>query len=238
MNNLIKQFEDALPKSMTMPKPLKQLYKWIIENNLYINNQHNYTIGFLYPNIQVLKDISQNKHNYGTLIQFSSYYNLQRSFWFNQRIDEVESRLFIFAQMGFEAIHPPSATGSYCALWLDDDNQLKVVYMSNGLGTGLECIIADNAIDFLRLLAMGYDADFWNIDLPYPPNENNRTYEYHINPNVKFQKWVKYTFNVDIPKTGTQVVKNPTSIWDEKFVSDENSESGDAFCNWVEKVLN
>lgn len=41
--------------------------------------------------------------------------------------------------------------------------------MGSGSGSLLSCVLADNAVDFLRLLAIGYDEICWDEDFPFLP---------------------------------------------------------------------
>lgn len=82
--------------------------------------------------------------------------------------------------------------------------------------------MAENALDFLRLLAIGYDEIYWNEEFSYEPNTYNP--KFLINPNIPFQNWVKTIFNVDIPKVALEIVKHPTEM------GEQNSQ--DAFYNW------
>jgi len=100
------------------------------------------------------------------------------------------------------------------------------VHLGSGSGSVLTCVLADNFVDFLRLLAIGYNEICWDTNFPFPPNENN---DFVVKPNVKFQSWVKDTFNVEIPKNALEIVKFPARM------DDESSE--DEFFNWYQKFI-
>ena len=95
--------------------------------------------------------------------------------------------------------------GSLYAFWLDDDRNQKIVHL--GSEGGELYILASNFIDFLRLLAIGYDeigfADLsmsvkeWNISLGESENDG---------VNQKFIKWVENEFGVTIPQKGIEIV--------------------------------
>ena len=106
--------------------------------------------------------------------------------------------------------------------------KIKIIHMGSGSGSLLSCVLADNAVDFLRLLAIGYDEICWDEDFPFPPNENPDR-DMTINPNLKFQNWVKQTFHVEIPKTALEIIKYPACM------DDESSE--DEFFNWIQKYI-
>lgn len=95
--------------------------------------------------------------------------------------------------------------GSLYSFWIDDAGEQKIVHLGSE-GDQLY-ILANNFIDFLRLLAMGYDeighADLnqtvrdWNIAIGEEAGEG-------INP--KFQKWVEDTYQVTLPLKGNEIV--------------------------------
>ena len=89
----------------------------------------------------------------------------------------------------------------------------------------MNCVLADNAVDFLRLLAIGYDEICWSEEFSSLPNELNP--DFNVEPNEAFQEWVRNMFNVEIPKTALEIVKHPAEI------GDENSE--DEFCRWCQQ---
>jgi hypothetical protein len=83
-------------------------------------------------------------------------------------------------------------------------------------------ILAENFVDFLRLLAIGYDeigfadmnktAEEWNMEVGNDQNEG-------INP--KFREWVEQEFQVKVPQKGNEI----TNFKDKEFN------------DWIEKQL-
>ncbi|MDP8033618.1 hypothetical protein QJU43_04480 [Pasteurella atlantica] len=61
-SKLITQLENVLPKDMRIPEELRLLYKWIEENNFYIDDENGKRIGFLY---------SPQSEPKGTIIRFT-----------------------------------------------------------------------------------------------------------------------------------------------------------------------
>lgn len=220
-SKLIDQLEGVLPNQMTMPKELKLLYKWIEDNNHYVDNKNGDRIGFLYPEKKLKESWTETEREGGTQIQFAAGGTDNLKYWFGGEDNDVlKSRLCVFAQSGAE--------GSECALWLNDNNELKIVHMGSGSGSALSCVLADNMIDFIRLIAIGYDEICWDENFPYPPNKNDD--EFIVKPNIEFQKWVQETFNVKIPETALEIVKYPATM--------NNESSEDNFFNWYQKFLN
>ena len=219
-NKLIDQLQKVLPSGMTIPKELILLYKWIEENNLYVDTKNGYRIGFLFPEKKLKESWNDNEREGGTTIEFGAGEPENLKYWFGGKDnDEIRQRLCVFAQSGAE--------GSESALWLNENGDIKIVHMGSGSGSILTCVLADNFVDFLRLLAIGYDEICWDENFPFPPNDNND--DFVVKPNVKFQSWVKETFNVEIPKTALEIVKFPARM------DDESSE--DEFFNWYRKFV-
>ncbi|MFC7348324.1 hypothetical protein ACFQO9_16515 [Chryseobacterium zhengzhouense] len=86
-----------------------------------------------------------------------------------------------------------SADGSIFAILQIENNQ-KVVHL--GPKGSNWFIVADNFVEFLKILAIGYP-HLTEDDLEKPPIESN--------PNDKFKKWVETTFNVTIPNSAKKI---------------------------------
>lgn len=219
-NKLISQLEGILPKEMYIPDGIRLMYKWI-ENNGFYTDINGLRYGFLYPQEKLKNSWTETERDGGTHIEFYAIGTENLKYWFGLKEEncELQNRLCVFAQSGGE--------GSKCAFWLTEKNELKIVHMGSGSGSCLACVLADNAIDFLRLLAIGYDEICWDEEFPYPPNEHSN--DMIVRANKEFQNWVKSTFNVNIPKTALDIVKNPATL------NDVISE--DEFFNWYQKFL-
>ena len=215
-NILLQQLENALPEGMQIPEELRQLYQWI-ENNGYYSENEGIRYGYLYPQDKLRESWKEEEREGGTDIAFSVLKNIDREEvlenCYKKHKDEVRRRLLVFAQSG--------ADGSECALWLDDEGHTQIVHIGSGSGSMMTCILVKNALDFLRLLAIGYDEICWDEDYPLPPNSNkDNTFVY---PNTQYQEWVQNTFHTTIPKIGLEVA-NPHSMCDEPIT--------DPFLKW------
>ena len=215
-NILLQQLENALPKGMQIPEELRQLYQWI-ENNGYYSENEGIRYGYLYPQDKLRESWKEEEREGGTDIAFSVLKNIDREEvlenYYKKHKDEVRRRLLVFAQSG--------ADGSECALWLDDEGHTQIVHIGSGSGSMMTCILVKNALDFLRLLAIGYDEICWDEDYPLPPNSNkDNTFVY---PNTQYQEWVQNTFHTTIPKIGLEVA-TPHSMCDEPIT--------DPFLKW------
>ena len=219
-NILLQQLENALPKGMQIPEELRQLYQWI-ENNGYYSENEGIRYGYLYPQDKLRESWKEEEREGGTDIAFSVLKNIDREEvlenCYKKHKDEVRRRLLVFAQSG--------ADGSECALWLDDEGHTQIVHIGSGSGSMMTCILVKNALDFLRLLAIGYDEICWDEDYPLPPNSNkDNTF---VHPNTQYQEWVQNTFHTTIPKIGLEVV-TPHNMNDEPIT--------DPFLKWFFEV--
>jgi len=219
-NILLQQLENALPKGMQIPEELRQLYQWIEDNGYYSENE-GIRYGYLYPQDKLRESWKEEEREGGTDIAFSVLKNIDREEvlenYYKKHKDEVRRRLLVFAQSG--------ADGSECALWLDDEGHTQIVHIGSGSGSMMTCILVKNALDFLRLLAIGYDEICWDEDYPFPPNSNkDNTF---VHPNTQYQEWVQNTFHTTIPKIGLEVV-TPHNMNDEPIT--------DPFLKWFLEV--
>jgi hypothetical protein len=212
-NKLLAQLRATLPVEIKIPEPITLLYDWIEQNGLYIDNEDGRRIGFLYPQQPLMDSWTDDKRAGGTMVEFVAYGGEDLHEWLGGN-EPPHRRPYAFVQTGGE--------GSTAALWLNDAGQLKIVHLGSGSGSVLNCVLAENAVDFLRLLAIGYDEICWNDEFSAPPNTLNS--DIVIEPNKLFQQWVRDTFHVTIPATALEIVRNPAEYGEEN--------SGDEFCDW------
>ena len=215
-NKLIEQLAAVMPADVEIPMPIRQLYEWIEQQGFYVDNADG-RIGFLYPEEDLRASWTDEGRRGGTTIELAASGNVNLRYWFGAEHEEVNRRLYVFGQTGGE--------GSECAFWISESNQLKIVHLGSGSGSILNCVLAENAVDFLRLLAIGYDEICWSDEFGSPPNEGNA--DFQVEPNEAFQQWVRNTFDVEIPKTALEIVKHPAEIGDE--------DSEDEFCRWCQQ---
>ena len=215
-NILLQQLENALPEGMQIPEELRKLYQWI-EDNGYYEDRDGVRYGYLYPQDKLRDSWTDDEREGGSDITFNvdeeSYRNDLLKILYQQYAEEVGRRLLSFARSGGD--------GSECALWLDDEGRTQIVHIGSGSGSVMTCILVKNGLDFLRLLAIGYDEICWDEYYPLPPNSNQN--EMFIHPNTKYQEWVQNTFRTTIPKTGLEVV-TPHEM--------DGEPSDDPFLNW------
>ena len=115
--------------------------------------------------------------------------------------------------------------GSMCALWLDDAGETKIVHMGSGSGSTMTCVLTRNGLDFLRLLAIGYDEICWGEAFSSPPNSNED--ELFVHPNEPFRRWVRERFKTTIPQTALEVA-TPADM--------DDDEPRDEFLIWIRSL--
>jgi len=131
----------------------------------------------------------------------------------------LADRLVVFAQTG--------ADSSQAALWLDDEGRQRIVHLGSGSGSTLAGVIADDPVDFLRLLAIGYpeicDEDAWGG----PPESWDEDGDWQP-INAPYREWLQGTFGVEILETAHEIVPEPGDM-DERGTDDD-------FLNWVDAL--
>lgn len=220
MNSLEQQIKQTLQPNMYVPDALSSLFEWIENNGLYIDVNNDRRIGFLYPEEKLKAQWTENSRYGGTNIEFFAEGNVNMRYWLGHEREDVLNRLCVFAKTGAE--------GSMAAFWIDDDGNQKIVHLGSGSGSTLICVLAHNPVDFLRLLAIGYDEICWHDTFDARPNDSADDIEFFVHPNTEFQNWVTSTFNVDIPATASAIIPYPCEMGDES--------PNDEFCQWVESV--
>lgn len=204
MSVLLRQLEERLQPGMYVPKEFALLFKWIEMKGFYFDRPE-YRIGYLAGNDQP-----------GTLSCFCA----EGSEWFpSEWGKDTLSRLCVFGSTGGE--------GSVAAFWIDDQGRQQIVHFGSGSGSTMACILVENAMDFLRLLAVGYLEVCWPEDYDDPPDYEDLEDEYGsgVVLEEEYKYWLVETFNVSIPKTGMEVVKSTSSF--------DDTNPDDEFCKWV-----
>jgi len=205
----------TLLPGMCIPEPIRLLFEWIEANGTYIDNAKGERIGFLFPEDDLKAGWTDTERPGGTSIEFFAEGNVNMKYWFRHENPEVLARICVFAKTG--------ADGSMAAFWLDDSGNQKIVHLGSGSGSTLVCVLAEDPVDFLRLIAIGYDEICWSEAFLHPPNQGDGLV---VHPHTEFQDWVTRTFHVTIPATASEIVKHPNKMGD--------SEPQDEFSRWVE----
>lgn len=217
MGILFDQIQRTLQPGMSIPPALKKLFSWIERRKLFVDKGGRRT-GFLFPDDELRSSWTDTRRVGGTMIDFFAEGNVNMKYWLGHERPEILARLCVFAKTGAE--------GSMAAFWLDDDGRQSIVHLGSGSGSVLACVLADDPVDFLRLVAIGYDELCWDEEFDRTPAEAAKRSGMVIEPNIPFQKWVRETFGVSIPKKASSIVKQRAHIGDKG--------SADRFNRWLE----
>lgn len=133
-------------------------------------------------------------------------------------------------------IIPTGGDGSYAALWRRDDGGLSIVHMGSGSGSTMTCVLADDPVDMLRLMAIGYSELCWPETLAITPEQEHSDLVMILgadnvlpySPPQEFRRFITKTFNVTIPERGSEIVGNIALM--------ESETSDDPFWQWMQTV--
>lgn len=216
--DLQKEFK-KLSNNMEIPKEIELLYEWIDENGLVesYDNLIETPKGMMGdPSVYSYGRISSD-YEINPDITFTTSGQKGIHYWFDlsEITEEISSRLVSFAESGFD--------GSQLAFWLDDSNSLRIVHMGSGSGSMLCCVVANNAREFLSLLAIGYGqlGDVYDFSLS-PEQIDDR-----VKINLSFIDWLYHSFGIKRLHDASAIVKVKSEIGD--------IETNDPFCLWCNK---
>lgn len=204
---------------MHIPDEIEKLYGFIEKQGTLVENERGLW-GTLHNHEAVMSTWKESERDGGTLIEFHAFGCDDMGLWLGSDELAITQRVCIFAQSGGD--------GSMVGLWIDDDGEQHIVHLGSGSGSTLVCRLGKDPVDFIRLLAIGYDEICWPELFTHEPNHPDTSEGApKVNPNQAFQKWVRETFNTTIPKRALDVIEHPSEMGDET--------SEDPFWNWVEQ---
>lgn len=133
--------------------------------------------------------------------------------WLGDEGPETAGRILPFARVG--------ADGSEAAFWIDDAGRQRIVILGSGSGSVLACLVADDPVDFLRLIAIGYPDVCWPEEWGAPPVEEPG---WPVR-NEPLRHWVSTAFDVTIPETASELVPAPAEMG--------QTDTDDEFARWL-----
>jgi hypothetical protein len=202
---------DSLPAGMALPQPLERLFDWLDAHHCVRGATRDHgPMAALEPT-----------HTWNTSISLVSFQPVEHGHaatWLGVDDAAAASRLAPIVRTGCD--------GSYAALWRDDEDRVRFVHMGSGSGSTWMGVIADDAVDFLRFLAVGYEEPAFSEYFGCTPIEATAAEQYQ--PPTAFRDWVETTFGVTVPPTADGLVPRPASMDDDA--------SDDPFWRWCRKV--
>jgi hypothetical protein len=210
----------SFPSEMTVPDPLKQYFAWIEAQGLDRNfDGEGYKYAIIDPAAEEsCLGLEPVDPDYG-------------KYWLGGSQPADQQRLAPFCRTGGD--------GSRAALWLDDAGETQFVHLGSGSGSVMVGIMVPNAVDFLRVLAIGYDELCWGQQYGMTPDEiflaehpDIDDYDEdeleHVRRPVEhsaLRQWVIETFGGDIPKTADAIIPALPSM--------DADHSDDPFWKWI-----
>ncbi|MDQ0373289.1 hypothetical protein [Cellulomonas humilata] len=196
-----------VPAGIDVPEPLRMLFEWVDAHGFTSTGRD----GELYGSL------SAEWPGPGTNLLLRGYRPGETAdyvaAWFGSARGESPT-LWPFCRTG--------ADGSVAALWRAPDSATRIVHLGSGSGSLLTCVLGDDAVDFLRLIGIGYDEICWSEDWSNPPvPEPDRSVL-----NEPYRTWVESTFDVTIPRTAVEIVPDPAEMGDDG--------TADTWCRWVD----
>ena len=109
--------------------------------------------------------------------------------------------------------------GSYAALWYDGD-RVRFGHLGSGSGSSWVGLIADDPVDFLRFLAIGYGEPAWPEVHALTPAEDlareladaDESERFDLRPPVELQDWLRRTFGATTPARADEIVARTPHI--------------------------
>jgi hypothetical protein len=201
-----------LPATMSLPAEFETLFDWIEANGFFMPSQR-----FAGDRLGMLGPADEAEH--GTIILFRIETRAQAQetgdAWFRGNVPDIADRLVVFARTGGD--------GSHVALWIDDQGRQQIVRLGSEGRVG---ILTATPLDFLRLLAIGYEEISGDcLEAPGEPPDHQDGDRDPINE--AYRSWLTGRYGVTIPRTASEVMNDiPEAL---------GKTSRDPFWHWVRR---
>lgn len=183
-----------VPAPMVMPAPLVALFRWLEATGAteVVKGEH---VALLH---------ADDDRPLGTQMFFQARPASEARAWL-PKLPAAADRLFLFARTGGD--------GSAAGLWLDDAGREHIVHLGSGSGSTFLGVMARTPVDFLRLIAIGYPEICWTHQYKTTPVAEDD--DEPLRRHTAYQRWVRSTFKVTIPRTASVIVPEPASMDDD-----------------------
>lgn len=138
--------------------------------------------------------------------------------WLGSDAAKEISRLRPFMQTGGD--------GSSAAFWLDDQGKQRIVHLGSGSGSIMVGTWVRSPLEFLILLAIGYEELCWQDEYNKKPIDCDVDKDRFLEP-ILYQQWLVDTYDVVIPSTAEKIATNMSKL---------GEPSDDPFCLWLKSV--
>ena len=202
------EMKARLPATMSLPAEFEALFDWIEANDFFMASQRfpGDRLGMLGP---------AEGPELGTIILFRVETREQAQetgdLWFRGSVPDIADRLVVFARTGGD--------GSHVAFWIDDQGRQQIVHLGSEGQVG---ILTATPLDFLRLLAIGYEEISGDcLEAPDEPPDDQ------LVVNDSYRSWLTARYSATIPRTASEVMNHIPGALAEA--------SSDPFWNWVRR---
>jgi hypothetical protein len=215
MPSFLAKMKASFPKDMPLPTEFEMLFAWMEANDFVRHGRDGLETAAVYP-----RKLAE-KAPFG--MEFEPVNPELARVLTNSDDPAVFSRLAPFVNMVFGSSH--------IALWRDDAGRQKFVHFGSESNSWVLCTLADNPVDALRFLAIGYVELRRPEDYEMTPEEVYEKWRDEDDPPyvppLHFRKWVEDTFGVDIPGTASAIVTKLSHL--------DDADSDDPFWYWIWK---
>lgn len=183
MSRLAELLQPSIPAGIAIPEPLERAWSWMEAQGFGVETAHGY---FLTP--------------YAGRAELGIVFSASESLagWFEPG-EPGHDRLLPLGQT--------DGTGSFAALWLDPSDTPRFVLLGS---EGERLHLADDAVDLLRLIAIGY-LELNDYSLPQEPNEDEDGES--VAALADFRAWVTREFGVEVPPHWEVREPDPFDVW-------------------------
>jgi hypothetical protein len=206
------EMKARLPATMSLPAEFAALFEWIEANGFFMTSRR-------FPGERLGMLGQADEPELGTIILFRVETRAQAQetgdLWFRGSVSNIADRLVVFARSGGD--------GSHVAFWIDDQGQQQIVHLGSEGQVG---ILTATPLDFLRLLAIGYEEISGDcLEAPdEPPDDQDGE---RLVVNEAYRSWLTGRYGVTIPRMASEVMNEiPGAL---------AKTSRDPFWNWVRR---
>lgn len=201
-------FQASLPPTMHIPCEFIELFNWIES----VSGIGKSISGEQYAVI----DPRQIGRRGGSCVFF--YETSTDQHWLGSDDAKKISRLRPFMQTGGD--------GSAAAFWLDDQGKQRIVHLGSGSGSIMVGTWVRSPLEFLTLLAIGYEELCWSDEYDKKPIDCDVDKDRFLEPTL-YRQWLVDTYGVVIPPTAEKLVNDMSKL---------GEPSDDPFCLWLKSV--